>query len=101
MMAVQRGVLAAKFGILLMTVGVVAIMAGGIVLALQCVWWLKYGVWFPESVLRLWLAIGLPYPALSWAGAERIALSALDSSLSAGLVIIGVILAAVSTKIAP
>jgi hypothetical protein len=65
---------------------------GGVaVFGFQCLWWLRDGYWTQGRLGELWYQLGFPYPALSWAGIERIVLWIFDLPLSGGLILIAVI----------
>jgi hypothetical protein len=77
-----------KFGRLLKAYGVLAGLAGVVVIALQCLWWYQSGYWIPKTPLDLWLWIGHSYtPMAQTGGIERVVAWLLDLPLGAALLV--------------
>lgn len=76
-----------KFGRLIKAIGVLAGLAGAVLLGLQCLWWFEDGYWSPKTPLDLWLWLGLSYTPVAWHGLEHVLLWLL------GLPLAGVLLA--------
>lgn len=69
--------------------GLLSILAGLGVLALQIVLWLKDGFWTPAELRVVWELVGGSEPAFAWLGVQRIALGILGFPLALGLFLIG------------
>ena len=70
-------------------IGLLSVLAGLGVLALQIALWLKDGFWTPAELRVVWELAGGSEPAFAWLGVRRIALDILSSPLSLGLFLIG------------
>jgi hypothetical protein len=74
-MAVQKPIIRKAEPFAVLALGLFAIlawMAAILVFLGQCVFWLKWGYWFPLTVGVVWLALGFPYPEISWAGVAKL-----------------------------
>jgi hypothetical protein len=69
--------------------GIIGVVAGPLVFAWQCYAWLKFGVWTPVEIQRLWG--GHPIPSTGWLGVDKMIRDLVDIPLSLSIFAIGVL----------
>lgn len=72
--------------------GIALAVAGVFVFGSQCLWWLQDHVWYPKTLLDLWLDFGGTFRAAGSPAMRRVVLWLLDLPLSGGLLLGGLVL---------
>jgi hypothetical protein len=83
--------IAVWFGNGVLVGGILIFGLGIVVLGFQLFSWLKHGHWLPLQLGLAYTWLGLPMPSLSWFGVQKIVNWIFESSLSAGLMVCGLI----------
>jgi hypothetical protein len=68
------------------------VVAGVFVFGSQCLWWMQDRVWYPKTLLDLWLDFGGSFRITGAPALQRVVLWLLDLPLSGGLLLGGVAL---------
>src|ERR1700761_4845048 len=72
--------------------GIAFAAAAVFVFGSQCLWWIQDRVWYPKSLLDLWLDLGGAFSVATDSALRRVVLWLLDLPLSGGLLVGGVAL---------
>ena len=67
-------------------------VAGVFVFGSQCLWWLQDHVWYPKTLLDLWLDLGGTFRVAGAPAVQRVVLWLLDLPLSGSLLLGGIAL---------
>jgi hypothetical protein len=91
-MSVIRQRLPEKIGRLVQLPAIALAVAGVFVFGSQCLWWIQDQIWYPKTLLDLWLDLGGTFRVVGSAWLQRVVLWLLDLPLSGGLLIAGIAL---------
>lgn len=72
--------------------GIAFAVAGVFVFGSQCLWWIQDRVWYPKSLLDLWLDLGGSFRVAGAPMLRHVVLWLLDLPLSGGLLVGGIAL---------
>jgi hypothetical protein len=67
-------------------------VAGVFVFGSQCLWWIQDHIWYPKTLLDLWLDLGGSFRLVGAPALQRVVLWLLDLPLSGGLLVGGIAL---------
>lgn len=88
-----------RIGRLLKSFAALTGAAGILVLGLQLLGWFEDGLWTSRSILDLWLFLGNSYSLNAASGTGRFVLRLLDLPLAPSLIVVGLLLLAVGTRL--
>src|SRR5687767_4346025 len=65
------------------------LLGAACIVGFQCLYWLRFGEWFPLPIGAVWLWLGFSYPTVEWVGVQKLINLAMSVPLSVFVVALG------------